>query len=557
MSIFGLHHELLLIKFNDRMKSTIDLNSYDISLFVRQKTNKVFFLLATSLGGIVFAQTEDTIKVDTNPLYQNDISELNHLPVTFANREIKDFTHTEVYYQFKKNEFARRQTAAETSRYGFRSQGLFNIKSDLKVFGSIDLQKYLEKDLSYTLDDTRTDEIEVLHPMYYFVPRAADWNNQQYSINAGIIKSFGDLNLAAKASLDANKLARQVDPRPEISNRKLNGELQAGYTFGAHQIYALAGYGVKDKDYKYYYNNTQLNNIAYPETYLRFSSGFGRVINQPYLNSAESKSANRYFSRTTYKKLGGGYQLQLAKTLISGNYSYQKNLENFYDEDFLDDQYLKFQYQTITHSGAIRWRQLMGNKTLRSTLSGFKTTSKNYDVTSQGSNYMNRQRNITWDINLLKQNQQIVKYYVGAFAAYNQNRYMDQLGYVDQKINSLTAGIYANRDIEIKNNSKFNVGLAFNYYTALKSELDYLNLSGTTDNVLYREVIAHDFTYNAMDKLDAKADVRYVLPVKNNKNVVVYTQLRSIFALDKNRNQPVDINTETTYQVNVGIQLNY
>jgi len=539
------------------MKSTIDLNSYHISLFVRQRANKVFFLMAASLGGGLWAQSADTVRVDTNPLYEQDLNQLNQLPVTFANRNINDFTHTEVYYQFKKNEFARKQTASETSRYGFRSQGLFNIASDFKVFGSLNLQKYMEKDLSFTLDDTRTDDIEVLHPHYFYVPRASDWNNQQYDINAGAIKSFGNFNLAAKASLYANKLARQVDPRPEISNRKLSGELQAGYTLGVHQLFAFGGYGVKDKDYKYYYNNSQLNNIAYPETYMRFSSGYGRVINKPFVNSNDTKSSNRYFSRTTYKKVGAGYQLNLNKTLLSGQYTFQKNLENLYDEDFLDDQYLRFQYQTISHSGAIRLRQLLDGKVLRSTLSGSKTTGKNYDVSAFGSNYMNRQRNITWDVNLLKQNKNLVKYYIGAFVAYNQNRYMDQLGYIDQKMNTITAGIYTNRDIETNNNSKFNLGLGFNYYTALKHELNYLNLSGATENVFFKEVIAHDFAYNSMDRLDAKADVRYILPVKNNKNVVLYTQLRSIFALDKNRNQTIDLNTETTYQVNFGIQLNY
>ena len=539
------------------MKSNLDLNSYDISLFVRQSTNKVFFLMAASLGGVLFAQKEDTVKINTNPIYEQEIKDIHQLPITFANRNVKDFTHTEVYYQYKKNEFARRQTASETSRYGFRSEGLFNVKDDLKIFGSLNLQKYLEKDLSYTLDDTRTDEIEVLHPMYLFVPRASDWDNQQYDINAGVIKSFGNFNLAAKASLYANKLARQVDPRPEISNRKLNGEIQAGYTYGAHQIFALVGYGVKDKDYSYYYNNSQLNTVAFPETYMRFSSGFGRVINKPYQNSGDGKSSNRYFSRTTYEKIGAGYQMSLDRTLFTGHYTYQKNLENFYDEDFLDDQYKRFQYQTISHAGGLRVKHLMNDKIIRSSLTGYKTTSKNYDVTANGSNYMNRQRNITFDLNLLKQNNELVKYYFGIFAAYNQNRYMDQLGYVDQKINSLTAGIYGNRDIEAKQNTKFNVGLGINYYTALKHELDYIDLSGSADNDLFDKVISHDFAFNSMDRLDAKADVRYILPVKNNKNVVVYTQLRSIFALDKNRNHSVDLNTETTYQVNFGIQLNY
>lgn len=534
------------------MKSTIDLNSYDISLFVRKSANKALILMVTSLGGIVLAQNNDTIKVDSNPLFQQEVDQLNLLPITYANQNVNDFTHTEVYFKFKKNEFARKQTASETTRYGFKTQGLFNVQPDLKIFGNIDLQKYNEKNLAYTLDDTRTDEIEVLHPHYYFVPRSSDWNNQQYAINAGIIKNFGGLNLAAKAGLNANKLARQIDPRPEISNRKLHGEIQVGYTYKNHQIFALAGYGRKDKDYNYYYSNSQLNNIAYPETYMRFNSGFGRVINRPFLNYSSG-----YFSRTSYKKAGAGYNLNLKNTVLTAHYIYQKNLENWFDDEFENDNFKRFQYQTISHQGGLRLRQNLEGKVLRSSLLASKTTSKNYDVKAFGTNYMNRQRNVTFDVNLLNQKKQLVDYYVGVFASYNQNRYMDQLGYIDQKINSLTAGIYANRDIESKNNAKFNIGLGFNYYTALKNELDFLNISGSTENVFYKEVVAHDFVFNSMDKLDANADVRYILPVKNNKNIVLYTQLRSIFALDKNRNQSINLNTETTYQVNFGIQLNY
>ena len=534
------------------MRSKLDLNSYDISLFARKSANKVLILIATTLAANGYAQVNDTIKVDSNPLYQQDVERLHLLPVTFANQNVSDYTQTEVYVNHKKNNFARKQTSRETNRYGFSSQGLFTTKNDVKIFGAINLEKFSEKDVAFNLEDSRTDDTEVLAPHYYFVPRPSDWSNQQYKVFAGAVKSFGSFNVAAKASLTASKYARQVDPRPEISNRKLGGEIQVGYTFGEHQIFALAGYQRKDKDYSYYYSNSQLNNIAYPETYIRFNAGYGREVNKPYLNYSSG-----YFSRTSYKNVGGGYQYNAENTLISAHYNYQKNLENWYDDKFENDKFKRYQYQTIAHQGSLNVRQKLSDKLLRSSLSGFHSTSKNYDVKSFGTNYMNRQRNVTFDINLLKQNQQIVKYYIGAFAAYNQNRYMDQLGYVDQKMNSVTAGIYANRDIESKNNSKFNVGLAFNYYTAIKNELNYFNLSGITDNVLYTEVIAHDFIYNSMDKLDAKADVRYILPVKNNKNIVLYTQLRSIFALDKNRNQSINLNTDSTYQLNFGIQLNY
>ncbi len=521
-----------------------------MSLFARKKANKALLLIITSFASIGYAQTNDTIKITTNQLYEKDINTIFNLPVSYANQDIKDFTHTEVYYNFKKNQFARKQTANEVSRYGFNAKGLYTTNNEVKLFGSINLEKYKEKGLAYTLDDLRSDDLEVLDPHYYFVPRASDWNNQQYHILAGAVKSFGNFDFALKASLDANKLARQTDPRPEISNRKLGGEAQIGYTFKNHQIFALGGYYVKDKDYSYYYSNTQLDNIALPETYIRFQSGFGRITNKPYNTSS-------IFTRTKYKKVGLGYQFMNDKTSILVNYTYNRNLENWYNKAFMDINFKKFQYLTKIHEGQIRLRQILDDKVLRSSISGYQSTSKNYDVTLSGTNYINRLRNITFNINLLKEHSNLVDYYFGAYVSYNQNRYMEKIGYFDQKVNSLMVGIYGNKDFELINSSKFNIGLAANYYTALKNTLDYMNVSGNTTNIFYENVTLYDFQYNGMDKLDVKADIRYILPVKNNKNVVVYTQLRSIFALNNYNGNLSVFNTDPTYQVNFGIQLNY
>lgn len=532
------------------MRIEFNINSYNISLFTHHNVSKVLLFLFGSFGTMAYAQENDTIKINANTSSAQDLERLNTLPISYSNQVIKDFTQTEVYFNHTKNKFARKQTAKETNRFGFRSQGLFNLKNDFKVFGTIKLEKFLEKSLAYNLDNTRTDDLEVLNPTYFFVPRAADWDNQQYDISAGIIKNFGNFNIAAKADLNAEKFARKADPRPEISTQKLNGELQAGYTYNQHQIFVFSAYGKKDKDYKYNYTNSQLNSIAYPETYIRFNSGYGRVINQPY-------TKNRYFSRTSFNKFGGGYQFKSDKTQILGYYNYQKSLEDFYNEYFKDSKYLRFKYQTISHLGQIQLRQKIDNKLLRASIKGSQSTSKNFDVVALGTNYINRLRNVTFDVNLLNQQKEIVHYYLGAYASYNQNRYLDQLGYTDYQINSLNIGVYGNHDFVFANQSKINLGLAVNYYTALKNNLNYVNILGDTENMFYDNVILHDNIYNSTDRLDTKADLRYMLPVKNNKNVVIYSQFRSIFALNNQVNTEINFDKNTSYQINFGIQLNY
>lgn len=267
------------------MKS-IDLTTYDNKLL------KIVSFACLLLGSTSFAQENDSIKVTSNEAEQV-IKDLNwQLPVATHSLPIKDYTHTGIYFSHKNNQFSRKQTAEETSRYGFLSEGLYTTENGFRIFGMIDLQKFNEKNLSWNLSDERTDEQQVLSPQYFYVPRAADWDNQQYLIRGGVSKNFGNLTLAAKAELNVNKMARKLDPRPEIKNNQLVGEIQVGYElFEGHQIFVLGSYGRKDKDYSLKYKGRNQDVEENSNTYLRYMAGYGREINNPYIDFATKRIA--------------------------------------------------------------------------------------------------------------------------------------------------------------------------------------------------------------------------------------------------------------------------
>ena len=71
------------------------------------------------------------------------------------------------------------------------------------------------------------------------------------------------------------------------------------------------------------------------------------------------------------------------------------------------------------------------------------------------------------------------------------------------------------------------------------------------------EVIIHDYAVNTTNYFAPALRLQYSYPTKNNKTVVFFTNLKEKIALKKQTDYPVSINTNTTYWVQMGVQLNY
>ncbi|MFC0778337.1 DUF6850 family outer membrane beta-barrel protein [Flavobacterium sp. HJSW_4] len=501
------------------------------------------------------AKAQDSIMISNHIIDSQVKNQVFKYPINYTNRYIKDFTFTEVSYEFQKNEFARKQIANEINTYQFLAQGYYTSKSKWKLFGNLSLKKIDEKDLGWVLSDDRSEEQEVIAPHYFFVPRKANWTNQEYKISGGISKDITKkIAIAAKLNYNASKYSRNLDPRPEIISRKIGGELQLGYLFKENnKAFALAEYSRSDKDFSYLYKDDHANVEANPETYLRFNSGYGRILN--YFKS-DYYGGSRFLYNENQNKLGLGYNFNSQNTSLTALYYNSKSENVFYTSVFSTENRERLKFETNVNHAEIFIFHRWNNKEIKSTLKFNTNNGKNYDVKNNGYNYKNNLNSINWLNSVSQKTDSNIDYLLGFDILYQQNQYSDIMATNDIEINSLNTGIYASKDFSFSK-SKLNSTISFNMYFPLSSKLEYYDTSGGTNASFLNEVIIYDYAVSTTNYFAPALRLEYSYPVKNNKTVVFFTNLKEKIALKKQTDYPISINTNTTYWVQMGVQLNY
>ncbi|HEY1193122.1 DUF6850 family outer membrane beta-barrel protein, partial [Flavobacterium sp.] len=195
-------------------------------------------------------------------------------------------------------------------------------------------------------------------------------------------------------------------------------------------------------------------------------------------------------------------------------------------------------------------------KEIQSTLKFDQSDAKNFDKQSNGYNYTNSSNKINWTTSLSKKTGSTIDYLVGLDLLYQQNEYDDVLATSHIELNSLNTGIFGSKDFAF-NKSKLNVTTSFNMYFSLPSKLEYYDTSGGTNIRFFDEVIVYDYAVNTTNYFAPALRLQYSYPTKKNKTVVFFTNLKEKIALKKQTDYPVSINTNTTYWIQMGVQLNY
>lgn len=109
---------------------------------------KYWALLVFFIAFTFSSQAQDSIIV-TNHIIDSQVkNQIFKYPIAYTNQKIKDFTFTEVSYEYQQNEFARTQIANEVNTYQFLAQGHFTTKSKWKLFGDLSIRKIEEKILA-------------------------------------------------------------------------------------------------------------------------------------------------------------------------------------------------------------------------------------------------------------------------------------------------------------------------------------------------------------------------------------------------------------------------
>lgn len=517
------------------------------------------FLIIFFLSSFNHLWAQDSILIGTHSSNQLIKDQVFNNPAAAMQWNVKNFTQSKVYFNYKKNEFSRKQTAKETQKYGFITDGFYSFSNDLKVFGNLLIEKSEETKVPYVLSEQRTEEEEVISsPHYFVVPRAGDWTNQKYYLKGGVSKSFfNHLILTAKFDFTAEKYSRKIDPRPEVTKNFLKGEMQLGYTINSHLLYASGGYSQLKKDYNIIYSNNDLNYEAYPETYLRFHAGYGRIINAMFSKYGTTGSSRMYFYRTQTPFFGGGYSYAKNNTLFNASYNYSQSMETFYLFKFADEDYKRFKYRVKTHKAELYFRKKNNNNIYQSYLDYQKDNGLNYDVYSQGSNYKNSLQKISFQFSILNEENDFKNYNFGIVGNYALNKYQDVLTSIFTKINSLNAGIFINKDFKAWAEDKFNAGININAYFSISTQFQYNNVTGTNPNTFIKEVLFHDYAFNTTNRLEPGFDLQYFKKLKNSKKLVFYCNTMVIFALQDSSKYYANMNTKSSFAVNAGIQLNY
>lgn len=395
---------------------------------------------------------------------------------------------------------------------------------------------------------------KLLRRIIFYVPRKADWDNQTYALNGGFSKDITNhLSIAVKANYAAEKFSRTLDARSQITNRNLGGEMQIGYQISEnHKAFVLGSYTENKKDFTYSYSNPTLNFEAYPETYLRFNAGYGRVLN--YFKSIEKSSNYNY--KDVVDKVGLGYAFSNKKTAFTALYYKQNSNNIFYPSSYTLKETERLKLKTAANHAELFAVHKWNKKEIQSTLQFDQSEARNFDKQSNGYNYTNSLNKVNFTTSLSKKAGSKIDYLFGLNLLYQQNEYDDILATAHIELNSLNTGIFGSKDFAF-NKSKLNTTLSFNMYFPLPSKLEYYDTSGGTNARFFNEVILYDYAVNTTNYFAPALRLEYSYPVKNNKTVVFFTNLKEKIALKKQTDYPVSINTNTTYWIQMGVQLNY
>jgi len=512
----------------------------------------LFFMLLVSC--VAQAQLADSLFLKENSFYAPIQDQLWQNPLFFTTQQLSDFTQTQIDFTDKNYHLKRVQTAEKSNGYSFETQGIYNVKPKLRLFGDFIFNKTFEKELGYNFSSERTENQNVLSPNYFYAPKKGDWENQNYHLNGGFSYEFDNhILLGATAFYETKKLFRTDDPRPQISSSNFGGQLQAGYVLKNHRIFGAVGLSRNAEKSSIIYVDDTKNAPVFPETFTRFSSGYGRIIFNSSYTGNMSVDRNRNF--------GGGYQFQNNRNSLSIDYKYNKSMEDFYGRDgngkvYVDENLIQFKYKEISHTTNVNY--FYDGTTLDYKLNAtyFKNQGDNFSVIEQGQNYRMNLEKLSFGGGLIKKEGNRVLYSFEIGATYARHDYVDLLGSIEKKLNSIEIEAIFNRDILALKKNKLNLQLSLSNYKALDESLFYMPL--TENNTFVDNVILPDHGFDVTSKLQSKFLAQHYISLPKNRTLRIFANYSTLVALDKKYLDYVNtFDSKYSTYFNAGISINY
>lgn len=515
------------------------------------KFNCLHMVAVLSFVG-VSAQTNDSIHIPTNSLYNAQFEKIWDNPIQYSQFKVKDFTETELSATIKELTLKRAQTAEKSNIFAFKTQGIFNISENLRLLGGFDYQFVSEQDLGYNLTSERTEDQFVMNPHYIFAPKKANWESQKYRVIGGLSYNYSNFDFGLTVDYKNNNSFRKSDPRPAINTADYSGKAFLGYHLKKHQISIFGGLGRKTDSYDLDFVNDQNNSPANEDYFVRFSDGYGRLLH--------FVSYSNFGYKTISGNAGAGYAYRGEKNLFTINYSYSKSMETlfgksangytFFDESLEQMKYRVKNYQT----DANYWYkgnsiQYFGNLNFQS------ITGDNYSLTELGQNYRMTLDRLSLHQSLLWKDQDKTILGLGLQTIFSDFSARDLLGVTNKYVKSLDINVSANKDILKNDKQRVNILVGAKSYFPISESLEYQAASST--NLFYDNVIKNDYYYDKTSKLGPQIGLQFFQRISNKTDLKIFTNFATLFPLNSVMDENVNYNGNPNMIFNTGISLYY
>lgn len=482
-------------------------------------------LFTVFLGLPLFSQVEDSLFLPNSPMNASYKELIVENPLQAQNIKFQDYTQTGIFATFEEGSLKRVQTPEKSSQYEFSAEGLFSPSKNLRLYGEFSYALKHEQQVGFTLNNQRTTDNELLSPHYLYVEKKADWENQNYSILGSIAYQKNKFSLGGSLFYKGANAFRKSDPRPEIQTADYGAELFSAVNLGPHQVSIKAGLGRGTDNNEVMAVNEYINSPSYPESYVRFSNGYGRVINFASYTDFLFEDLNRM--------LGAGYQWANEKHKTQINYTYRYSMESLYQKDansqvYVDPDLVLMKYRTRSHELNGSYLTQLGKHNLLSTLK-FKTLQgDNYNTQEQGQNFRLNSENISFHIQDQLENKKGLLWGVRLENDVHLLRARDLLGVTDKITDSWTVSLNGFHDLFRHEKAKLSLSAGLSHYFPLQTELSFVPVS--SDPKFFDQVIQPDYHYDSLSKTGFNLGLDLLGKLKNQSKIRIFAKFASTFA---------------------------
>ena len=501
---------------------------------------------------ILHAQEQDSLDLMQNQIYRQHFENLKSNPVQYVTLPLADFTETTLQFESRDLNMKRAQTAGQITEYGFATDGIYNISEKLRLFGSFNYGFRTEKDLAYNLTAQRTEENFILNPNYLLVPKAGNWETQEYNVIGGASYRLSFFDFGAAVNYENRSSFRDTDPRPGISSADYSGKAFVGFNLGKHQISFFGHLGRKTEEHDIISVNEYISAPSFPDTFVRFSAGYGRIINFP--------SYSDFVYKTFSRGYGAGYAFRGERDLITLNSDYSKSIETLFTKDaggavYFDESLENMKYRLRNYYAEANWLHSGAEKDIISSAHFKSITGDNYSVPEQGQNFRMTLDQAGFSNAVVWKDSRRVILGLNTSASYTDFSAIDLLGITYKYVKSIELNLTANRDLLYSPGFKLNLEAGLNSYIPVSQSLNYTPASSS--DLMFNNVIAPDYAYDSATKLGPQFGLNFYSPITAKTNLRIFTSFAALYAISKEFQHQTGYPGTPNLYFNAGISLSY